>query len=534
MTMKPWFNNLLVIVLSLLVLFLIFLVDDSAPVAMGRPSAAEAALQLTPVADTFVIEGRPDERRTTDRTFWVGYDQNGGFQKQRSLLRFDITENVIPRGSTITAATLTLDLGGWVANEETMAVTVARLPSNNWQENINWNEHLALLPPDPDHQAMTTVTRTLAEYQWDITNMLQKWSNDANRGNAISLLLTGDETSGQHERGFWSKDCSSSECGNAPVLIIQFTPPTPTPTSTLTSTDTPVPTSTPTPIPVELVLDYEVHTATPTTTPKLLIQRGGGATSTPTLVPTVPTNIARLDVRPGDEIVYTVRYAVTTTVDDVKVTNKIPANVTTPESISDNGTQDGDQITWKRSNLPQGDTGAMSYKVVYEPTAVEARIATNPDPPTVAVDEEIRFTAVISETFTGITSYHWAYGDGNSEEGSLAIIRSHPYTETGTFTVTLTVSTDDCYIDATTVVEVTSNAASDNIGMGLRSSDTISLLATTLRTAATQRDLPRCETFEPIVNQGAFMTWQGQGEPLRSNRVILNPTTIFYLPIIRR
>jgi hypothetical protein len=66
-------------------------------------------------------------------------------------------------------------------------------------------------------------------------------------------MLKGDESVGQHERGFWTKDCNPQECGTDkfPLITVEFETPTPTPTKSPTPTLTPtlIPTVAPTPIP---------------------------------------------------------------------------------------------------------------------------------------------------------------------------------------------------------------------------------------------------------------------------------------------
>ena len=56
---------------------------------------------LTPVAETFVASGRPNQSFGLDSGLWVGYGRPGGDLSERSLLGFSPT---LPAGSKITSA----------------------------------------------------------------------------------------------------------------------------------------------------------------------------------------------------------------------------------------------------------------------------------------------------------------------------------------------------------------------------------------------------------------------------------------------
>ena len=189
----------------------------------------------TPVADTFVSSGKPAESFASNSGLWVGYGRPGGYSEERSLLGFDTA--AIPRWSKITSATLKLYLPGTTSGDTPLAIQACRV-SSNWLENITWNGYLGLTV-DCTSAASTNVPATLGWYPWDVTAALQAWSDNRDTSN-FSLLLKSDVTSGQHYRGFWSRDCSTADCGsNRPYLDIAYDPPTPTPTATSTRTATP-------------------------------------------------------------------------------------------------------------------------------------------------------------------------------------------------------------------------------------------------------------------------------------------------------
>ncbi len=151
---------------------------------------------------------------------------------------------------------------------------------------------------------------------------------------SLSLLLKGPETAGQHERGFWSKDCDPAQCSDRqPRLEVEYELITPTFTPTQTST----PTQTPTP------------TATPGVQVRLRAE------------PAAP-------VGPGGEITYFIDYTAVGAglLTNVVITNAIPAGVVLmPGSIlpSGKGFESGGIVSWNLEGLlaPTGDT--VSYRV---------------------------------------------------------------------------------------------------------------------------------------------------------------------------
>lgn len=225
---------------------------------LGGATAAEftaptATIEKTPVADTYVASGRPDTAPSAPNLniFWLGHNQSNGFGIERALLKFTISAQEIPLGSTIQSAKLILTLSGTTKNDGPMNVTVSRILTDQWNENLTWNTH-AQLPVDGTNSSTIAVGRDFKQYEWQITNLVKNWAQDSTRTN-LSLRLGSDQTSGDHERNFWSKDCKDNECSavQRPRLVIQFEAPTPTPTPlpTVTPTPTLIPTAIPTPTP---------------------------------------------------------------------------------------------------------------------------------------------------------------------------------------------------------------------------------------------------------------------------------------------
>lgn len=216
---------------------------------------ADESLTLPSVADTFVESGHPSEDWGTYKTIWIGYDQAGGYRVERSLLSFDASS--IPVGSKIEAATLRLYLAATTPNNPPMAIGAYRVVGS-WPENITWSQQVSLPVEDTPVKTISVGTG-FTWYEWDVLSALQAWVNTRDT-TSFGLMLKGDENIGQHERAFWSKDCSDSDCGSQPgqrpKLEVRYSLSTPTLTSTPTVTATPSATPTRTP------------TRTPTATPK--------------------------------------------------------------------------------------------------------------------------------------------------------------------------------------------------------------------------------------------------------------------------
>lgn len=505
-------------ILSLLILLpvCIYSFGSSRFVATGIALVSAAQIPFSPEFDTFVAEGRAGESRGGDRTFWVGYGQENNFKIQRSLLQFTISENDIPFGSTITSATLKLHLAGWLSEEQSMIVKVARL-RNDWAENITWNQHSRLLPADPDHAVEISVGTDLVEYRWNLKEMLQKWTNDTERGGAISLLITSDESAKQHDRGFWSKNCTETQCvGKQPVLEIQFElPPTATPTNTTFPSSTPTATPTHTPLPVSISLS--AGTATPTSTPM------PQSSQTPTLVPTLLTKIPGVDVRPNDQIVYTIHYEVTSPINSARIVNPLPLYVTPVDLNEGELDKNENKVTWNLGSLSAGVSGERSYVVRYSPAPQRSVvISVSPDTPTIG--STVTFGLESQNVPENIVMYVWNFGEGEPKEARFLPV-SHVYERARTYTVTLRAETATCYFTATTTVEI------------LNETDAGTTMVETLPAQPTEitQTLPPCNTLPAVTNNGAVMTWetiQGRGV-ITSNSSILNPE-ILYMPIVAR
>ena len=346
-------------------------------VSAGTPDSQSL---LLPIADTFVSSGHPAGNWADYSGLWVGYDQSGGYEIERALLRFDVSG--IPPDSNVHEATLSLYMSATTANDSPMTVGVYHVRSS-WNEDINWNEHKRLLV-DSTPIITSQVSTQFGWYRWDITPLVQEWVDDSQAN--FGLLLKGNESPGQHERGFWSKDCGDADCaGRRPKLEVRYTLPTPTPTRTPTATPTPTITSTPTATPSA--------TPTPTSTPVARMELH---------LQNEPTS----EVTPGDLIAYTISYSNTGEValTGIVISGHVPFNTDYVASQPD-GQYDPDKglVSWLiEESLQPDDSGrSVSYSVrVLTPTPT----ATSTFTPTVTDTPTNTPTTLATETPTPTTT----------------------------------------------------------------------------------------------------------------------------------
>ncbi|MEZ4868480.1 MAG: DNRLRE domain-containing protein [Caldilineaceae bacterium] len=352
----------LVLILVFTAAIAFFLSQDIHPVtATSIRSITEfsVAAPYMPDEDTYIASGHPNEAPSAPNLgiFWVGHNESAGFLQEQSLLKFKISSDQIPVGSTINSAHLYLTLSGFEDRNANMNVTVRRLLSDSWGEDATWNQINSL--PVTDGVTLGVGRELNKEYEWNLLMLVQEWANDSTRI-ALSLRLEGDSTSGNHERNFWSKDCPENECTSLqrPQLVIEFSPPstaTPTPTRTtiptVPPTFTPTPTPTPTPAPGVAVLTLE--------------------------------NDPNDTVNEDEEVVYTISFMgnhlkAGAKLSNLVITDTVPVNtqliVDSLEGqdqyiITHTGLQAGSTINWTRKEpFPIDESDTVSYSVVYSPS----------------------------------------------------------------------------------------------------------------------------------------------------------------------
>ena len=191
---------------------------------LGIAGQQVRADSITParVGDTFIASGKPDVNFGMNSGLWVGYGRPGGYAAEKSLLGFDTT--AIPQGSKITSATLRLYLAGWTSGDPPLAIQACRVDSPWTEADVTWAK-FGPLSVDCTSAPSIPVPSREDPYAWDVAGVLQAWSDYRVTSN-FSLVLQSSVTSGQHYRGFWSKECDTAVCGaNKPYLEVVYDPP---------------------------------------------------------------------------------------------------------------------------------------------------------------------------------------------------------------------------------------------------------------------------------------------------------------------
>lgn len=270
--------------LSLYLLFVLAVLIPGLALDRGSAPAARAApdqVMLPPSKDNTLYEDVTGSLSNgAGRHFFVG--RTNADLIRRGLIAFDIAGN-IPAGSTITSATLTLNMSRTRAGAT--EVELRRLLSD-WGEGTSdasggegqgagaTNGDATWLHtsfPDSlwgtaggDFAATVSASTSVAgtgTYTWGSTAQMvtdvQDWLD--NPSTNFGWLLVGDESGNQTAKRFDTHENATES--NRPVLVVEFTPPevstaTNTPTLTPTATRTPTATSTaavatPTPTPTQ-------------------------------------------------------------------------------------------------------------------------------------------------------------------------------------------------------------------------------------------------------------------------------------------
>ncbi len=84
------------------------------------------------IADTYVVSGLATQSFGQNRTMRIGYDQFGGYQIERSLIKF--LPNSIPVGSQVTSARLWLNLSGSTKDDAPLTIEAYQRPQSVGQE----------------------------------------------------------------------------------------------------------------------------------------------------------------------------------------------------------------------------------------------------------------------------------------------------------------------------------------------------------------------------------------------------------------
>jgi len=135
-------------------------------------------------------------------------DKGGGeLGDGRLLLGFDLS--LIPAGSTITGATLTMEA---TQNGGTIDIDVYELTEAWLEGTATWNNAETITYDTTAVDTLTTAA--IGEHSWDLTTLVQAWYNGSKVNNGVLIAST--------ETGTTTVTYDSSEGTTAPLLIIDY------------------------------------------------------------------------------------------------------------------------------------------------------------------------------------------------------------------------------------------------------------------------------------------------------------------------
>jgi len=196
-------------VVALTALFL----GNAAPIQ--RAQAAPIGQVTLPAAeDAYVASLKPDDSNGSKTGLWVGHAPDYGIE--RTYLCFAVAP---PQGTKIVSAWLRLYLGSASSGDPPMTMQVQRIAQVWGEATLTWNDQANWQPVGVE--ATQVVSTTPGWYEWEVSELLAEWSAASPADSVIGFRLTGDEQEGEHERGFWSKDCVADYCGTLhPQLVL--------------------------------------------------------------------------------------------------------------------------------------------------------------------------------------------------------------------------------------------------------------------------------------------------------------------------
>jgi len=156
------------------------------------------------IADTCVLQGRPDDNFGDSLDMWVGYDESVEPHPQtaRSFVQFDLS--TIPQGAKIKSATLWLALANsWDYPGTSRTVSTWRVPSAWAEDSLTWNDAPA---PAEGYGTSEVWYGDSGWYDFDVTNLVKAWHDGTYDNDGI--MIRGPEVSGDasSRRGFHTRE----------------------------------------------------------------------------------------------------------------------------------------------------------------------------------------------------------------------------------------------------------------------------------------------------------------------------------------
>jgi len=259
------------------------------PTVTPTPTVPTFALNLSPVADTYLSAWSPDTNFGTATTLGVRYENI-----EAALLRFDLS--AIPPGSAIVEANLRLFVLDR-SNGNPMQAQIYAL-KRSWAEteatyyqatnSESWEQPLASGATDRATEAVVAVD--LPAFGWadiPLASLAQTWLQQPSDNEGLLIL---GQSPGPVRYSLASQQYASPD--RRPQLQIRYVLATATPSPTATATATPTPTATTTPsttptrTPTATPTATMTPTSTPTPTPTATRTATATATATATFTPT--------------------------------------------------------------------------------------------------------------------------------------------------------------------------------------------------------------------------------------------------------
>lgn len=179
-------------------------------------------VELSPTSDTFITSGNPERVQQNVTGLWVGYDFEGGFKDQVTLIGFDLPEEI--KSASVVSAQLFLTLGA-VNGSSSSLNTEMLLFSAPWDDNLTWNNYSGLVSDgylDLQLSYLSTISTNTSDKvkTFDAKNLINRWVEIGSPNNTFSVVIRSTEGNSPLELGFWSSRVEDSR--SRPKLIITY------------------------------------------------------------------------------------------------------------------------------------------------------------------------------------------------------------------------------------------------------------------------------------------------------------------------
>jgi len=197
-----------------------------------------ASVTLHAVSSAFVMSGNPAKNYGNGSDLWAGYSSYSTDQKERTLVRFDLSS--IPPGSTLSSASVGLYLNGIdPPNAVFNTIGLYRITGSWTESGVTWNNQPGYTSTGGTSLALGSALNRY--YYWDATSIVADWLGGTHANNGFILVSNLEGPGTDNDRGF-----GSSRYTRDPLLKVTYIretiPPTitivtPTPAASLSYTN---------------------------------------------------------------------------------------------------------------------------------------------------------------------------------------------------------------------------------------------------------------------------------------------------------